>query len=491
MKRFIALKWPIFIFAAFLYFFVSPDSALAADAGEFVFFRIDTEINVLNAKGVTVEWSCNGTASGSITETAGGIASESTQLIDGIVKVASASKEMTDATCIFNTSDTIKAKVSLGGWLTRRWSVLLPASTSSPFSTLASMDYTIRVNGVADELNTALTLNGTTASATYSGTVASQSYSNYGGTWRKYIAGSTAGGTVTGGADGYVNRATTNTLTISATASTSVDFGVTATTSLNDESGLLFGHKIQVYEVRTTFDTGKITSGTVTAGDSYGTTCTAGTGSNAGYWYCPVPLANTETSAKFSGNSSYQTATTNYVDRSVGSDNQNSAVIAPHPAYSSGGGGGLDPTPTPTPTPSPAPTPSSTPTPTPTTTLTPVTVVKLFRKANDPKVYVETNGTLTWIRTLEEFNAAGYQWKDVQVISGKEFAQLRIGGKLRVVRGIGYLRIRDLPSLRGKVVGRTLPNEEWDFDKKDGDWYKIKKDGKDVGWVFGKYVSEI
>ncbi len=346
---------------------VSTNNAKAADASEFVYFRIDTELDVLNAKGVTVEWSCNGLASGSISETAGGIASESTQSVDGIVKVASISKEWTDSTCSTAAGGTIKAKVSIDGWITRRWAATLAASTSysAAFTTYASQDYNIRINGVADELGTALTLNGTTASASYSGTVASQSYSNYGGTWRKFIAASTDGGTVTGGANGYVNRATTSVLVANATASTSVDFGVTATASLNNESGLLFGHKIQIWRYGSTFEIAPITSGTVTAGDSYGTTCTG----SSGYWYCAVPLANTETLAKYSGGT-LQTTTASYTDRSTGSGAQTLSVLTPTTNLP-----GADPTPTPTPTPSvsptPTPDPNASPTPTPTPTASP------------------------------------------------------------------------------------------------------------------------
>ena len=289
------------------------DGTHAANPGEFVFFRIDTELDVLNDKGITVEWSCNGTASGSISETAGGIASESTQLIDGIVKVASASKEMTDATCIFNTSDTIRAKVSLGGWATRKWTVALPASTSSPFSTLASMDYTILVNGVTDELGNTLTLNGTTASATYSGTVASQSYS--GG--KRYIAGSTSGGTVTGGANGYVNRVS-SALTISSTASQSVDFGTSDNSNLN-ESGLSFAYKFTV-----------ATGATVTAGNSFSISCTE----SSGAYYCAVPLSHTAVTAKAVKTGCADVATT-YSLRTSGSTAQQLGSMTICPA---GGG---------------------------------------------------------------------------------------------------------------------------------------------------------
>ncbi len=493
-RQSIFVIWSTLVVVALLVaaFFIISNNAHAADAGEFVFFRIDTELDVANAKDtsnkVTVEWSCNGTASGSVQDNT---ASESTNTLDGIVKVSSASTEMTNSTCDFGgDADTIKGKVSLDGWVTRRWSVLLAASSSAAFSTGASMDYTILVNGVDDELGTAITLNGTTASATYGGTVASQSYS--GG--KRYIAGSTSGGTVTAGADGYVNR-TSSALTVSATASQSVDFGVETDSDL-DESGLDFGHKIRVYESGGDFTNNKVTAGTVTAGNSLGTTCT---NNSDGNWYCAVPLANTATTAQFS-HSSWVTTTTTYADRTIGSSASGSVDITPLLA-ASGGGSTPTPIPTPTPTPSPSPTPTVSVTPTPgispsptsgaTPTPAPVTH-SLFRKASDPKVYVAgSDGTLTWVRTLADFNAAGYNWSDVKIISGSEFGKMRVGGKLRVVRGIGFLRVRDNPSLKGKMIGRVLSSQEFDFNTVNDGWYRIKKDGKDWGWVFGRYANEI
>jgi len=533
------------LFAAFFVFF--GNRAYAADAGEYVFFRIDTELDVLNANGVTVEWSCNGTASGSITED--GLASESTLALDGIVKVASASKEMTDATCIFGTSDTVSGKVSLGGWVTRRWTASLPASGAAAFATGASMDYTIVVNGTADELSTALTLDGTTASATYSGTVASQSYS--GG--KRYIAGSTSGGTVTGGADGYVNRVS-SAMTVSATASQSVDFGTSDDSGI-DASGLSFGHKVHAYLRGGSSTADAINVGTVTAGDSYGTACTAGTGSNVSYWYCAIPIANTETSAQFV-HDNYNTETATYTDRDDGNDAQVATDILPTAKAPSGGGctycsSPIEETPTPTPEVSVTPTPSVSATPTPSVSATPaVTAAKLYRKVSDPKVYVQVaDGTLTWVKTLEEFNSAGYKWSDVQVISGSEFAKLKVesvsaaklyrktgdpkvyvqsadgklswvktleafnaagynwtdvkavsesefnqmsmGGKVKVVSNIGYLNVRASAAISGKLLTKVLSGQEFEFSAISNGWYKIWKNGKELGWVSGKYVTEI
>lgn len=487
----------VFVLVFVLALVMFPNNAKAANPGEFVYFRIDTELDVLNAKGVTVEWSCDGTASGSITETDPvGIASESAigttigQHVDGIINVASASKEMTDSTCTvlgqnWSSAKTIRAKVSLDGWVTRRWSQVMAASTSTPFTTGASMDYTIVVNQFNDELGTALTLSGTTttASASYSGTVASQSYSNN----KRYIAGSTSGGTVTAGDDGYVNSVS-SVLSIGATSSTSVSFG----------SGLLFGHKIQAFQYGGSFASSPIAYGTMVAGDSYGTSCS----SSLGYWYCPVPLANTATLAKFSGGS-LQTTTVSYTDRTTGSDPQNTATINP---MSNVSGGENAPTPTPTPSPTPTPTPdaSATPTPTPsptssvsptpepTTSPTPATVLhKLFRASRGSKVYVQDNdGTLHWIRTLAEFNAGGYAWSDVKVVSATAFAKLHVPSKLTVKKGAKWVNIRNAGSAKGKVIGKFLNGN--DFDKLDfvNGWYKVSLPNGQIGWVSATVVNE-
>lgn len=493
--RSIFLVWSMMVVVALMAaFFVFSHKANAADAGEFVFFRVDTELDVPNAKDtsnkVTVRWYCEGGSGfGQVTDNT---ASESTDALDGIIKVASASKEMTDSGCTIGQSETLRASVSLDGWLEREWTAAsFPgASTSVEFTQRASMDYTIVINGIDDELGTAITLNGTTASASYSGTVASQSYSGD----KRYIAGSTSGGTVKGGANGYVNR-TSAALTVSSTASQSVDFGVETVSSLN-ESGLDFGHKVRVYESGGSFAGNKFTTGTVTAGDSYGTTCT----NNAdGNWYCPVPIANTETSARFVL-SGWVTSTATYTDRTAGSSASDSVDITPVSVTPSGGGGST-PTPSPTPTPAPSPTPTASVTPTPGVSPSPVpsatpsalqVTYTLYRKVSDPKVYVVgSDGTLRWVKTLADFNAAGYKWSDVKLISGSEFAKMRVGGKLRVAKGIKFLRVRDNSNLKGKILGQVLPGQELDFNATGNGWYKIKKDGKDWGWVFAGYVKEI
>lgn len=168
---------------------------------------------------------------------------------------------------------------------------------------------------------------------------------------------------------------------------------------------------------------------------------------------------------------------------------------------SGGGGSVVTTTNTPTPTPStssgPTPTPSSSVQVSPTPTSTPaVTVVKLVRKAGDSKVYVQkSDGTLTWVKTLQEFNTAGYRWSDIKILSAKDFAKLQtgpvtppvlVGGKIKIIKGIKFLNIRSAPSLSGKIVGKIFSGSVVDYTSIQNGWYKINS-----GWVSGVYVAKV
>jgi len=532
----------VLIFVALMV--LSPNNAKAADAGEYVWFRIDSELDTLIAdKGtLTLRWYCTGaTTFGEVND---GTASESTGAVtaDGIIKIASNSAEMTDSSCTIGASDTLRASASIDGWVVRTWTATsFPgASTSDPFSTGASLDYNFVVGPVKDELSSSLTLDGTTASASYSGTTASSSYS--GG--YKYIA-ATADGTLTGGGDGYVNK--TAAITWSSdytTASKSADFSSAVTSTYNGDQ-LPFGVKVNLDKTdRTGLVYNNVAGATMIAGNSYGVSCTD---NSDGDYYCAVPIAHTGVLARadsipVGGQSENNTCT--YTDRTAGGDAQSTCTIsAREPSPGGGGGGNYVAVATPTPTPSP--TPTVTPTPSP--VALPVSA-KLYRKASDPKVYVQgSDGTLTWVKTLEEFNAAGYRWSDVKVISGSEFAQMKISGEgatpiagalyrkasdpkvyvqgsdgaltwvktleefnaagyswsdvklisgtefaqmkfsgdIKVVKGITFLRIRSGPSTANTIVGQVLPDQELKFTEINNGWYHI-----DSGWVSGAYAKE-
>jgi hypothetical protein len=479
LGRFLIL--PIFLISAFL---LLPNKANAAnDVSEYVFFRVDTELDVLNDKGVTVHWTCGAAGNGSVTDNT---TSESTQALDGIIKVASKSKEMTDAGCDFKNGSTITASASINGWVTRKWTVALPASSSlaAAFTARASQDYDFVVTGVKNELGTpSLTLNGSSASASYDGSSASASYSGV----NKYIA-ATGNGTLTGGAPGYVNKTVAITFSDFISASQSADFDDSQTSTFNG-SQLPFAYKFTTAPY-----SGAVISGaTFTAGDSGGTTCTEG--GTTGIYYCPVPLSNSSTTATFA-KSGYTTTTTTYALRSTPSDAQISGTIYPSLSSSGGGGGSDTVTFTPTPTPTPGVTESPTPTPTPSISPWPsgstsMTHSRLFRKSGDPKVYVQDDGGwLHWIKSLQDFTSGGYNWSDVQVVSGNNFANLKIASKLNLKKGIRKLNVRSLPSLKGKIIGGFMPGDQ--FDKKDSQngWFEITLPNGQMGWVSSGYVLE-
>ena len=53
---------------------------------------------------------------------------------------------------------------------------------------------------------------------------------------------------------------------------------------------------------------------------------------------------------------------------------------------------------------------------------TPTPTYQLMRATGDPKVYVIQDGKKTWVKTAQEFNAAGYDWNAVQVIEPSALA---------------------------------------------------------------------
>ena len=64
--------------------------------------------------------------------------------------------------------------------------------------------------------------------------------------------------------------------------------------------------------------------------------------------------------------------------------------------------------------------------------------------------------------------------------------------KLRILStGIGYLNVRDKPTIQGEVINKIQTGEIFEYTNDDGGWYKIiLYDGKS-GWVFKEYVEII
>ena len=462
-------------------------------------FTIDTELDNLGAavhKGnATVTFKCNGGNYYSVTD---GTASDS-NTTPGIIDIASSAVGFTGkAGCDTNGED-IRASVSLDGFVTasRSHSFGVPSGTPSRYVTgflnsgTASLSFTLKVSGVKDELGNTLTFDGTTSSVSYVGGTATVSYS--GGS--AYISGSPSDTSpvASAGANGFLNKQVA--VTPIATAQRTVIFQ-TGGSATYVGSGLPFAYKFNVYSC---CGTSSLVSAHVTAGNSSSVVCTE----SSGVYYCAVPAAHTGTTAT-AAKSGYDSATLPYSLRASNRIAQITGSIYPVLNSSNAGGSSYVITQASAPTPTPVSTPNVspeavTPTPTPLVSESPllsvtptpsVSVVRLYRKVSDPKVYVQgSDGMLHWVKSLGEFNSAGYKWSDVKLISGSEFAKLVVAGKLRVKNGI-KLNVRDSASLKGKVITKISSGEAYDKKGTSGTWFKIiLSDGRE-GWIHSAYVNE-
>lgn len=149
----------------------------------------------------------------------------------------------------------------------------------------------------------------------------------------------------------------------------------------------------------------------------------------------------------------------------------------------------------------------------------------LFRncEVNDPKVYGvevtgEDTGTLHWVNTTGAQAVADDSdfFKKVFCINNNEFFWYKKGadytsvnqiplysrksvslpvpalaassGRVKVVSSVAWLNVRSSNSTNSAIVTKVLSGQELVFTDFKNGWYKIQKDGKDFGWVFGKYV---
>lgn len=481
--------------------FLNVSSALAVIGEGDIRIRVDDELGTA-ITGANVRIQCSGDTVLVVSD-GGGNDSNATA---GIIDIASTSSGFTaesgGAGCATNSETITVASASFPGYVHPTSDIVTSYSTTALTDGGASLSFSLKVTVVNQELGTGLTINGTAASAS----VAGKTTTYNGGSAYIPVKVSDGSFTLTAGADGYVNK-TLTTITIASRSQQTAHFDDGTDAGANDWVGnvVTFAVKMVLTVVNRFGQTfSNKTGATVTAGNSLGTSCTDNV---TGSYYCAVPLNHTATtvSATLVG---YGTNTATYTDRTVGSDAQGSTTITITEGGASGGGSYTTPTLTPSPaptisaipvasTPTPTPTPSifTTPEPVSSPTATPTAVkAKLFRKVNDPKVYVQDlDGVLSWVKSLAEFNAAGYQWSDVKIISGKEFGQMKIMAKggVRVVKDLRWLNVRTGGSLKDKVIGKALAGQEFVFIEMANGWYKIQKDGSNWGWVSGRYVNEI
>lgn len=61
-------------------------------------------------------------------------------------------------------------------------------------------------------------------------------------------------------------------------------------------------------------------------------------------------------------------------------------------------------------------------------------------------------------------------------------------GTVKVVASVKFLNVRNTSSTAGKIVTKILSGETYTYTATQNGWYKIQKNGADLGWVSGAYV---
>lgn len=59
---------------------------------------------------------------------------------------------------------------------------------------------------------------------------------------------------------------------------------------------------------------------------------------------------------------------------------------------------------------------------------------------------------------------------------------------LTVVSSVPYLNVRSTPAVTGTLIAQLQPGEVVSYSEVSNGWYKIQKNGADVGWVSGLYI---
>lgn len=120
----------------------------------------------------------------------------------------------------------------------------------------------------------------------------------------------------------------------------------------------------------------------------------------------------------------------------------------------------------------------------------PAGAVKLFREAGNPRVYQQAaDGTLRWVRTLEEFTAAGFRWEDVSVVPSKEITSYRVSSPVIRVQPDTRLNVRSGPGIQYRRLGQILSGQRFGSIGKEGVWHRIIFNDRGA-WVHGDYVIE-
>jgi hypothetical protein len=115
----------------------------------------------------------------------------------------------------------------------------------------------------------------------------------------------------------------------------------------------------------------------------------------------------------------------------------------------------------------------------------------LIRATGDTKVYVVENGQKQWIKTAEEFNAAGYKWSDISEVAASALtAYLDVGTMIVKIINTPTLRVRQSNTTQSSILSNVKRNETYAVIEEKNGWYKIKTAAGIVGWISGLYAEK-
>ena len=121
--------------------------------------------------------------------------------------------------------------------------------------------------------------------------------------------------------------------------------------------------------------------------------------------------------------------------------------------------------------------------------------VVLLRAESGIKVYKIENGTRVWIKTVEEFESAGYKWSEIFDISLSELnvypeGEIVAAAFVKVVSYVKILNVRSDGSLSGKIIGKLYAGNVISLLGEKGGWYNVKLSDGTIGWIFAKYAKK-
>jgi len=121
-----------------------------------------------------------------------------------------------------------------------------------------------------------------------------------------------------------------------------------------------------------------------------------------------------------------------------------------------------------------------------------VGLARLIKVAGDPRVYALRNNKKQHIKSAEEFISAGYKWENIILVSEAEinsYAEEGVFSGKTIIVIPAWLRVRALNTVKSAELGRVNKNEKYSvLDEKDG-WYKIQTSNGVIGWVSGAYAT--